>query len=102
VIQQNSKKAELPQGLRVAFAFVDGTPDPAAINSDFRLIWKHLVAGGWAAFYPYAGDLPEVTAAINTLITDFSADIDRVERIKKWRVLLVRRRTARRSSDASP
>jgi hypothetical protein len=92
VIQRDSKKAELPKEVRLAFALVGGNHDPASVRNDFRLVWKHLVAGGWAAFDEYTGDLPDVTAALNTMLTEHSAQIDRVERIKDKRVLLVRKR----------
>jgi SAM-dependent methyltransferase len=94
-IQQDSMKAELPAETRLAFAFVDGNHDPAWVKNDFRLVWKHLLPGGWAAFHNYAGDLPEVTATLNSLLTQYSAEIDRVERIKEKWVLLVRKRTPR-------
>ena len=92
LIQQDSRKANLPEGTRLAFAFVDGSHDPAR---GFRLVWKHLLPRGWAGFHPYAGGLPDVTAALNALLTEYSAEIDRVERIKEKRVLLIRKRTAR-------
>ena len=85
----------MPEGTRLAFAFVDGNPDPASVRNDFHLVWKHLLAGGWAAFHHYAGDAPEVTTALNSLLTEYSAEIDRVERVKEQRVLLVRKRTPR-------
>jgi len=69
--------------------------DPARIKHEFREAWKRLPPGEWAGFSPYAGNLPEVTTALNSLLTEFAAEIDRVERIKgKW-ILRVRKRTAR-------
>lgn len=97
VVQRDSGK--LPQGTALAFAFVDGNHDPASVKSDFRLVWSHLVARGWVGFQNYAGDLPEVTNALNAMLTEHSAEIDRVERIKDKRVLLVRKRTARIETD---
>jgi SAM-dependent methyltransferase len=95
LIQQDSMKARLPEGTRLAFAFVDGNHDPAWIRNDFQIVWKHLAAGGWAGFHDYAGDLPQVTDTLNSLLTEYSAEIDRVERIKdKW-VLLVRKSVQR-------
>jgi hypothetical protein len=68
---------------------------PTRIQHEFREAWKRLPAGEWAAFSPYAGNLPDVTAALNALLTEFSAEIDRVERIKGKCILRVRKRTAR-------
>jgi hypothetical protein len=92
VIQRDSKNAALPTDTRLAFALVSGNHDPASVKNDFRLLWNHLAAGGWAAFDEYAGDSPDVTTALNAMLTEHSAGIDRVERIKDKRVLLVRKR----------
>jgi hypothetical protein len=91
-IPQDSRKPVLPPGTRLAFAFVDGNHDPIGAKDDFRLAWNHLVPGGWAAFHEYAGDFPEVTIALNAMLTEYSSEIDRVERIKDQRVLLIRKR----------
>src|SRR5436190_5130580 len=59
VIKEDSRKASLPEGTRLAFAFGDGNHDPIWVKNDFQLIWSHLVPGGWAGFHDYGGDLPE-------------------------------------------
>lgn len=69
--------------------------DPARVRLEFREAWKRLRVGEWAGFHPYAGNLPEVTKTLNSLLTEYSAEIDRVERIKEKWVLLVKKRTAR-------
>ncbi len=69
--------------------------DPARVGQEFRQAWKRLPVGEWTAFRPYAGNLPEITKTLNSLLTEYSAEIDRVERIKEKWVLLVKKRTAR-------
>jgi hypothetical protein len=95
IIQRESTNQQLLEGTRLAFAIMAGNRDPVRVKSDFRMVWKHLLAGGWAGFDAYAGGLPEVTAALNSLLTEYSGEIDRVERIKGKCVLLVRKRIAR-------
>ncbi len=92
VLQQDSMKARLPDALHFSFAFVDGNHDPVWVKSDFNMVWKRLVPGGWAGFHDYGGDLPEVTAALNSILTQHEGDIGRVERIKDRWILLVQKR----------
>lgn len=92
VLKQDSMKAQLPEGLRFAFAFTDGNHDPEWVKSDFNLVWKHLVPGGWAGFHDYGGDLPEVTAALNSMLTQYDREIGQVQRIKDRWILLVQKR----------
>jgi len=92
VIKEDSMKVQLPDDLRLAFAFTDGNHNAAWVKSDFKLVWKHLVPGGWAGFHDYGGDLPEVTAALNSMMTEHDGEIRRVERIKKRWILLVQKR----------
>lgn len=91
VLKQDSMKVRFPDGLRFAFAFTDGNHDPRWVNSDFNLVWKHLTAGGWAAFRDYGGDLPDVTAALDSLMELHRAEIGRVETVKEQRILLVQK-----------
>lgn len=92
VLQQDSMKARLPDALHFSFAFVDGNHDPAWVKSDFNMVWKRLVPGGWAGFHDYGGDLPEVTAALNSMLTQHEGAIGRVERITDRWILLVQKR----------
>jgi hypothetical protein len=92
VIKEDSINVRLPEGTRLSFAFADGNHDPSWVKSDFRLIWKHLVAGGWAGFHDYGGDLPQVTSTLDELMRENQSQIDRVERIKHQWVLLLRKR----------
>jgi SAM-dependent methyltransferase len=93
VIKEDSMKARLPEGTRLVFGFTDGNHDPVWVASDFRLVWSHLVAGGWAGFHDYGGDLPEVTDVLDKLMREHAGEIERIERIpEKW-VLLIKKRT---------
>ncbi len=92
VIKEDSMKVKLPEDLGLAFAFTDGNHNAAWVKSDFKLVWKRLVPGGWAGFHDYGGDLPEVTAALNSMMTEHDGEIRRVERIKKRWILLVQKR----------
>jgi hypothetical protein len=69
--------------------------DPDRVRLEFGEAWKRLRVGEWAGFHPYAGNLPEITKTLNSLLTEYSGEIDRVERIKEKWVLLVKKRTAR-------
>lgn len=92
VIQEDSRKAHLPERTRLAFGFGDGNHDPIWVKSDFHLIWSHLLPGGWAGFHDYGGDLPEVTAALDSLMREHASEIERVEMMKERWVLLLKKR----------
>jgi SAM-dependent methyltransferase len=92
VIKEDSRKATLPEGTRLAFAFGDGNHDSIWVKNDFQLIWSHLLPGGWAGFHDYGGDLPEVTAALDSMMRDHASEIERVETMKERWVLLVKKR----------
>ena len=92
VLKQDSMQVRFPDGLRFAFAFTDGNHDPRWVRSDFELVWKRLTPGGWAGFHDYGGDLPEVTAALNSMLTQYGGEIAHVERIKDRWILLLQKR----------
>jgi SAM-dependent methyltransferase len=93
VIKEDSRKASLPDGTRLAFAFGDGNHDPIWVENDFRLIWRHLLPGGWAGFHDYGGDLPEVTATLDAMMRGHASEIERIETMKERWVLLVKKRS---------
>jgi SAM-dependent methyltransferase len=92
LFREDSMKVRLPDNLRLAFAFVDGNHNPEWVKSDFNLVWQRLNPGGWAGFHDYAGDFPEITTALNTMMTGHQPEIGRVERIKDRWILLVQKR----------
>lgn len=92
VFREDSMKVRLPDNLRFSFAFTDGNHDPQWVKSDFKMVWQRLNPGGWAGFHDYAGDLPDVTTALNAMMTEHQPEIGRVERIKDRWILLVQKR----------
>ena len=94
VIRPTQERTSLPEGTRLAFAFGDGNHDPIWVRNDFQLIWSHLAPGGWAGFHDYGGDLPEVTAALNSMMHDHASEIERVETMKERWVLLFKKRSS--------
>jgi SAM-dependent methyltransferase len=92
VIRQDSMKVQFPDGLKLAFAFVDGNHDPAWVRSDFELVWNRLTPGGWAGFHDYHGDLPEVTAALDAMLAKHKDEIGRIETVPSRWILLVEKR----------
>jgi SAM-dependent methyltransferase len=101
VLKQDSMKVRLPDGLRFSFAFTDGNHDPAWVKSDFQLVWRRLLPGGWAAFHDYGGDLPDVTAALDSMLGQYAAEIGRVEKIEDRWILLVQKRSEASGKDQS-
>lgn len=49
--------------------------------------------GGWPGFHEYGGDLPEVTAALDSMMRDHASENERVEIMKQRWVLLVQKRS---------
>lgn len=92
ILPQDSMQAHLPEGLTFSFAFVDGSRDPLWVASDFELVMRRLTPGGWAAFRDYGGDLPEVTAALETAMHQNVRGIRRIDKIPERLVLLLQRR----------
>ncbi len=71
VLKSDSKKAIIPSD-KIAFAFIDGNHSPEYVLNDFYLIWDKLVPGGCIAFDDFEHDLPQVTEAINQIISKLS------------------------------
>ena len=99
ILKQDSMKVRFPQGLRFAFAFIDGNHDPRWVKSDFELALRRLEPGGWAGFHDYRGDLPQVTAALDEMIDRHAGEIARIEMIKERWILLVQKRPCPRGEE---
>ena len=68
-IRADSKKVGFPQEQKFIFGFIDGCHQQAYVESDFHVIWPHLVSGGALGFHDYEfTDWPEVTRAANKLM----------------------------------
>lgn len=82
-IQKDSKKVKFPKGQKFIFGFVDGCHQQAYVESDFHLIWSHLVSGGVIGFHDYKfDDWPEVTQAVDELIEVHRSEISQIYEIK--------------------
>jgi len=82
-IQKDSKKVKFPKGQKFIFGFVDGCHQQAYVESDFHLIWSHLVSGGVIGFHDYKfDDWPEVTPAVDKLIEAHKSGISEVYEIE--------------------
>ncbi len=101
VLKQDSMQARFPDGLRFSFAFVDGNHDPEWVKSDFQMVFKRLLPGGWAGFHDYGGDSPEVTALLDSMLVQYGGEIGRIEKIKDRWILLVQKRDAVSGKDGS-
>lgn len=92
VIREDSMKVLFPAEFKLAFAFVDGNHNPTWVSSDFELVWRHLVPGGWAGFHDYRGDLPDVTSALDRKLAQHKSEIGGVETVPSHWMLLVQKR----------
>jgi SAM-dependent methyltransferase len=94
VIRQDSMKVILPEGLNLSFAFVDGNHDPAWVRNDFKLVWDRLLPGCWAGFHDYRGDLPGVTAVLDSLLAEHRDEIAQIDTVPSRWILLVQKKPA--------
>ena len=77
VVVGDSTSVDIP-AQRLAFAFVDGSHDPADVRADFATVWSRLSPGGIVAFHDYGGDLPDLTATLHECIGAHAGEIARV------------------------
>jgi predicted O-methyltransferase YrrM len=67
-ISKDSRIVTFPEEQRFMFGFIDGCHQQSYVESDFHLIWPHLVSGGALGFHDYKfDDWPEVTEAADKL-----------------------------------
>ena len=82
-IRQDSRQLTFPEDQRFCFGFVDGCHQQAGVESDFALIWPHLVSGGAIGFHDYKfADWPEVTPAVDGIISAHGDEIAGVEEVE--------------------
>lgn len=68
-IRKDSRQVSFPAEQRFCFGFIDGCHQRAWIESDFALVWPHLVSGGALGFHDYGcPDWPEVTPAVDGIV----------------------------------
>jgi hypothetical protein len=68
-IREDSKKVSFPEEQGFIFGFIDGCHQQSYVESDFHLIWPHLVSGGTLGLHDYKfDDWTEVTEAAENLM----------------------------------
>jgi SAM-dependent methyltransferase len=89
----DSKYVSLPCE-KLCFTFIDGCHDADHVKSDFNLVWPKTVSGGIVGYHDYGVDMPQanppqVAEAIDELLETNKDDIQKIERIEKnWVILL--------------
>lgn len=88
-IREDSHKVSFPEEQRFIFGFVDGCHQQVYVESDFHLIWPHLVSGGAIGFHDYKfDDWPEVTKAADKLMHEYKREIGEAYEIEgKYNIL---------------
>lgn len=82
-IKKNSMDVRFPEEQRFFFGFVDGCHQKSYVENDFALIWPHLVSGGAIGFHDYKfDDWPDVTPAVNQIVSDHRDEIAEINEIK--------------------
>ncbi len=75
-IMRDSREVRFPADQKFIFGFVDGCHQKSSVESDFRIIWPHLVPGGVLGFHDYKfDDWPEVTQAVDELLEEYRDEI---------------------------
>jgi SAM-dependent methyltransferase len=88
-MREDSRKVSFPEEQRFMFGFVDGCHQQVYVESDFNLIWPHLVSGGALGFHDYVfDDWPEVTEAADKLMSEYKREIGEAYKIEgKYNIL---------------
>jgi len=82
-IRKDSRYLAFPRDQRFFFGFVDGCHQRSYVENDFAVIWPQLVSGGAIGFHDYKfDDWPEVTPAVDGIVSDHRAEIAEIEEIK--------------------
>lgn len=88
VVKGDSRKINISVD-KLCFSFIDGCHDPDYVKNDFYLVWNKTVPNGIIGFHDYGGDLPQTTAAIDSLIETHKNQIRRLAKIEKRWILLI-------------
>jgi hypothetical protein len=82
-VREDSRRVAFPKAQKFCFGFVDGCHQKPYVESDFALIWPHLVSGGAIGFHDYRfDDWPEVTPAVDKIVSDHRDEIAETVEIK--------------------
>jgi hypothetical protein len=97
VLKADSREVVFPRETTFCFGFIDGNHDPAWVESDFHLVWKALVPGGWIGFHDYGGDLPQVTCTVDRLVSECADEIADTIRVPEKTIILISKRRGENS-----
>ena len=88
-IRQDSQRVSFPREQRFVFGFIDGCHQQSYVESDFHLIWPHLISGGVLGLHDYKfDDWPEVTHAADKLVQAHKREIREAYEIEgKYNIL---------------
>jgi hypothetical protein len=82
-IRKNSRYLAFPREQKFFFGFVDGCHQRSYVENDFAVIWPQLVSGGAIGFHDYKfDDWPEVTPAVDGIVSDHRSEIVAIEEIR--------------------
>jgi hypothetical protein len=82
-IRKDSRYLAFPREQRFFFGFVDGCHQRSYVENDFAVIWPQLVPGGAVGFHDYKfDDWPEVTPAVDEIVSHHRGQIAEIEEIK--------------------
>ncbi len=79
----DSRRVTFPVSQRFSFGFIDGCHQASFVESDFRLLWGHLVSGGAIGVHDYKFEgWPEVTVAAENILSAYEGEIAAVEELE--------------------
>ena len=82
-IRKDSRYLAFPREQKFFFGFVDGCHQKSYVENDFAVIWPQLVSGGAIGFHDYKfDDWPEVTPAVDGIVSDHRSEIVAIEEIR--------------------
>jgi len=82
-IRKDSRYLAFPREQKFFFGFVDGCHQRSYVVNDFAVIWPQLVSGGAIGFHDYKfDDWPEVTPAVDGIVSDHRSEIVAIEEIR--------------------
>lgn len=89
VYNEDSRKVNLPDDLKLCFTFVDGNHNPEYVKNDFRLAWDKTISGGVVAYHDYGGDLPQTSQAIKELIEEKKESIEKTFLVPEKKIIFI-------------
>jgi hypothetical protein len=82
-IRKDSRCLAFPREQKFFFGLVDGCHQKTYVENDFAVIWPNLVSGGAIGFHDYKfDDWPEVTPAVDGIVSDHRDEIAGIKEIK--------------------